>query len=244
MYARKHYRTGFFGWSIIALFGSVLVVAALPRLAAEYNRLGATPIVKAISENKREVRGDAKEYAINNLNVAVSFTPENRALYNALATMDLFLYEGYKSGAESDRAFKSLKLAQENFQKALRTAPGDANIWYLLAETGVRLQGADARALEALRISYLIGPREGWIAHRRLGLSLRLWPLLPTGTRKMVLREIRMLWISGGYHTVLVRHFLRAGKTGQEAVISEISKLGEKQTSRFRLLVKRLDQRR
>ena len=228
---------GIFEWGMFAVLGGILVFLALPRLAAEYNRLQAAPTLLAISRRGEEISGTKIAMAAEKLENASSFANGNRTIFNALATADLAIYESFKSEGKGDEAYAALSRAQANLRKALKRAPGEANLWYLLAEARARSRGVDKKTVEYLRLSYLIGPREGWVAHRRLKFSLLLWPLLPKDTRAMVYREIRSLWSKHVYRRELARIYLQASESGQKAMLAGIEKMGENEKVRFLKLV-------
>src|ERR1700687_169817 len=54
-----------------------------------------------------------------------------------------------------------------SIKRALKCTPTDAFLWFLQYWTGVSQGGGVAAHLEELRMSYLLGPFEGWIAARR-----------------------------------------------------------------------------
>ncbi len=240
MTAGARRRTGFVEYGVFAFFGLALILLASPRLPAEYYRLGAAPIVRAITENNGETSIDEIKNAAANLSKALFFTPRNRTLLNNHATSELALYELFESKAMSDKALAALARAQDSLKKALKAAPGDANLWYLLAEIRTRLSGADAKTIDFLRLSYLTGTREGWIARRRLGLSLHLLPHLPEEIKKMLRREIQALWSIRAYRRDLVRDYLRASLAGREIILAGVSRNGKGEKARLKFLAKRM----
>ncbi len=243
MTGRARYRTGFAGYGVFAIFGIALVMLASPRLAAEYYRLGAAPDIRVITENQGQLSEAEITNAAIKLDKALSFNPGNRTIINNKATIELALYELLESKGLNEKAFAALARARDNLKNALKTAPADANLWYLLAEIRVRLNGADTKTVDFLRLSYLTGPREGWVARRRLGLSLRLLPLLPEEIRKMLRREIQALWSVRAYRSDLVRNYLRSSQAGREIILAGVSRNGKEEKPIFLNLAKRMKKR-
>jgi hypothetical protein len=91
----------------------------------------------------------------------------------------------------------------DDFQKAVNAAlagnPASSLLWLMEYRLQDLPGGNPDRALKFLRMSYLSGPNEGWIAVRRNSIALRVFPLLPPELAEQVLAEFRGLVQSGFY---------------------------------------------
>ncbi len=62
---------------------------------------------------------------------------------------------------------------------ALKTAPASGDLWFYKAWTLMRNGDFSDKLLDALRNSYRVAPREGWIASGRVVLGMKIYPILP-----------------------------------------------------------------
>jgi hypothetical protein len=73
-----------------------------------------------------------------------------------------------------------------------RSIPLAGSVWMKNALHGFKLDH-----LEYLRMSYLMGPNEGWIALKRNVLALAVFERLPLDVAEMAIRELANLLSSG-----------------------------------------------
>lgn len=226
MTSRPYQRSQLLSWALVFVFGLLLAAMALPRLAAEVFLLRSAQTVDVLTNASGKPSRQDLDRAAKDLDWARRFSPTNPIIANQRATIDLALYDSERGRTGLDGAFSFLEQAEEEIGSALHLSSGNANLWYLLAETGARLSGPNRQVLQSLQLSYLAGPREGWVARRRLGLALRLWPLLSANTQNMVRREIATLWSLPAYRTDLARIYLGSQKPGAEALLEAIAERG------------------
>jgi hypothetical protein len=73
---------------------------------------------------------------------------------------------------------------------ALRASPSSGELWLLRATLLAQFGAFERPFRVALRNSYAAAPLEGWIVVPRLGLELRLYPLLPPNLKEQAERDL------------------------------------------------------
>jgi hypothetical protein len=83
--------------------------------------------------------------------------------------------------AAGDRKAIDGRLAalQSTIERSLACAPTDAFLWVALAWLSDTTEGFRPEQLQYLRLSYQLGPNEGWIAARRNRVALSMFGRLP-----------------------------------------------------------------
>jgi hypothetical protein len=89
-----------------------------------------------------------------------------------------------------DAEFSSLRTL---IVEALGSSPSDSFLWLNLFWTENVMAGFRPEHLRYLRMSYAAGPNEGWVAVKRLRLSLALFEYLPTDLQELSLEEFARL---------------------------------------------------
>jgi hypothetical protein len=95
---------------------------------------------------------------------------------------------------ESDERKGALRAS---IRRALKCTPTDAFLWFLQYWTGVSEAGDVAAHFEELRMSYLLGPFEGWIAAHRNTFVLAIYEALPPDLMERALTEYTALVDAG-----------------------------------------------
>ncbi len=100
-------------------------------------------------------------------------------------------------GPNVDRMLDELILAIRN---SLKCAPADSFLWLVLYWAESTRSGFEPRYLDYLRLSYKLGPYEGWVALKRSQFALARFDQLSPALREQVLSEFAKLVNSGFYH--------------------------------------------
>jgi hypothetical protein len=88
--------------------------------------------------------------------------------------------------------------------QALRSMPSSGELWLARARL-LLVDGHDGEPVfEALRNSYRVSAREGWIAGGRVVLGLRIFPLLPPDLRERVKDDFRLVMTHPSLSAALV----------------------------------------
>jgi hypothetical protein len=82
-----------------------------------------------------------------------------------------------------------LSALQDAIRGSLACAPSDPFLWMILAWLDQTRQGFLPEQLTYLRLSYQVGPYEGWIADKRNRLSLSIFGRLPPDLADAAVRE-------------------------------------------------------
>jgi hypothetical protein len=162
----KRSAKGAFTIRALAIFGFIVGVTAVARLGVV---VAATPPAVWLDGYPRFV------------DLSLPIDPSRASLADAAANLvqDPALIRArlglcqQRSDAE-DPAGQCIRVVDD----ALRAAPSSGELWLFKADRLMRA-GQLAGSLAALRQSYRMAPREGWIASARVVLGLQLYPLLP-----------------------------------------------------------------
>jgi hypothetical protein len=190
--------------AVVALLGRLLLsvvgfgcvawgTTALPRFQADAD---------AIRMSKELIEGrvfgpDILDKAASSLELAnTRSVPDSREMM-ALAVMRIRLaQEAIERGDRLD-ADTRLAIAREAIVAALTITPGSSFLWFALFVVEHAQQGFDSVQLGMLRMSYQLGPSEGWIAIRRNRLALELFSRLDADLEGRCVREFAQLVGSG-----------------------------------------------
>jgi hypothetical protein len=123
--------------------------------------------------------------------------PRPQSLHNA-ALIELRLAELELGSGEKIAGNSQFARAQTAIETALRAVPSDAFMWFALFWLVKTRDGMSAEALPYLRMSYLVGPHEGWVAARRNRIAIPLLSVLPKDLADLVTVEFENL-VSYGY---------------------------------------------
>lgn len=226
-------------WLALCVAGALLITLSVPGLTAQFYAQPSSTIVHKVSQGEKGVTIERLRETLQGLQLATAYEPGRRQLWNSKATIVLRLYEDSLSGEDAEISKDILTRAQQDIILTLRSAPGDSNLWYLLSEVRAKLHVADPQTFDYLTMSYLTGPREGWVAYRRLQLSLRLWPFLGEDTRRYAKREILTLWSTTPLQRELAGVFINTTVLGKRIISQEIKDRGAAEFSRFEAAIKR-----
>ena len=124
------------------------------------------------------------------------------ALHNT-AIIRLRLADDAVTNAERDAIDTQLGALQDAIRRSLACAPADPFLWIILAWLDQMRQGYRPEQLTYLRLSYELGPYEGWIADRRNRQALSMFDRLPPDLADDVIREFAGMVRSGFYVDVI-----------------------------------------
>jgi hypothetical protein len=95
---------------------------------------------------------------------------------------------------QSGEGVLSSEHCAELLRKAALTTPTDGRLWLEYAIAVQASHGMTAEAVEALKMSYHMAPREGWISGVRLRFSQRVWERLPVKVQQLAVGDITDPW--------------------------------------------------
>lgn len=182
--------------SFVVLLGFAPVVwgwAVLPIVVKQSNVQRLAP---------RVIAGQSFDLKLleNILPPAPSAPEECRAsTLKATAIVRLRLSEAATALADRALVLDTLQSLRVSVRNALSCSPTESFLWFLQYWLEVTQNGLNDRALDYLRMSYALGPNEGWISIKRNGFSLAIYDHLPGDLAAYVVPEFVSLVRSGFY---------------------------------------------
>ena len=88
-------------------------------------------------------------------------------------------------------------------RRSLSAAPAEPLLWLALFSLKRMKDDRSKEDFAYLRMSYLVGPHEGWVARRRNYIALANFPELPQDVAEAALTEFKDLVVSGYYPTAV-----------------------------------------
>jgi hypothetical protein len=147
---------------------------------------------------KHVIAGDS--FKVNTLNAlaqqldAVQVRELNRpSVLSSIAVIHLRFLE--KAIADGDQRTMDKELAKLRtiIPVSLANTPADPFLWMILYWTENTRSGFSRTHFKFLRMSYLLGPNEGWIAVNRNRLALAVYPALPHDLAESAVSEFAQL---------------------------------------------------
>jgi hypothetical protein len=221
--------------SLLALFNIAIGLAAIAWGIATYQtfwrELAIGPTAAAIVN-----RAGFKAGALTPLIPAVERIEQAsychpRALQDA-AIIRLRLAEDAIDTAERDALDGRLGTLDRDIRHSLACAPTDAFLWMVLAWLdGVR-EGFRNEQFTYLRLSYRLGPNEGWIAARRNRFALATFTRLPTDLADAAVHEFARMVDSWVYWDAIAI-FTGPGWPIREQLLASLKEVGQRQREAF-----------
>ncbi len=116
-----------------------------------------------------------------------SKTCRPRALRSA-AIVRLRLFETTEFANAQERSDAASNLVT-SIRNSLACSPADAFLWFADYFIGVNEKGVEPEFFDALRQSYRVGPREGWVAIKRNRVAFAGFANLPSDLREAAINE-------------------------------------------------------
>lgn len=115
------------------------------------------------------------------------------AARQAAAIIRLRLAEDAMAAGEQDRVDGALTSLREAIRRSIGCSPADPFLWVVLFWVENTVDGFEPGHMQYLRMSYRLGPNEGWIALKRSPLALALFDRLPPDLADMAVMEFANL---------------------------------------------------
>ena len=198
MATRNKPRAAFFGTRIFAVAtGCVAILWGLYVLPIYRSESGLEATANKIIEGQR--------FGLNALNAQGPYLakveyaiPCRFAAVRAAAIIRMRIFED-TIDADNLTESKSNSVRRAIF-RALSCSPADSFLWLALYAIGNdQPEPVDADKVKFLRLSYRLGPNEGWISVRRNSIALSIYEELPADMAQMAVDEFARLVESGFY---------------------------------------------
>jgi hypothetical protein len=116
---------------------------------------------------------------------------------HAAAVIRLRMAEDVFAAADAGRIDGALNSLRDSVRLSLACSPSDPFLWLILYWVENAIDGFRQDHLAYLRMSYLLGPNEGWIALKRSPFALAVYERLPPDMAEMAANEFARLLASG-----------------------------------------------
>jgi hypothetical protein len=110
------------------------------------------------------------------------------------AVIRLRIAESSLSSGDVDDLDQRLEGLDHALNRSLACSPSDPFLWLGLYWTRSTISGFNADDLKLLRMSYQLGPNEGWVMVKRNRLALAIFPSLPPDLAELALNEFAKLF--------------------------------------------------
>jgi hypothetical protein len=125
-----------------------------------------------------------------------------------------------------------LHALNDTIRRSLACSPADPFLWMILAWNDAALNGFQPEQLTFLRLSYRLGPGEGWVATRRNGFALSIYEKLPADLAEDALDEFAHMLASGFYWDP-VRIFTGPGWPVRDKLLAHLNDVPLQQRESF-----------
>jgi hypothetical protein len=125
-----------------------------------------------------------------------------------------------------------LSALRDSVQRSLACSPADSFLWFILYWVESVQNGFQPKYLELLRLSYELGPNEGWIAVRRNAYALAIFPKLAPDLGNMVLAEFPGL-LESGFFEEAVQNFIGPGWPERNLLLLRLRNIPERYRQDF-----------
>lgn len=95
----------------------------------------------------------------------------------------------------------------ETIDRALRAVPSSGELWLQKARLLLLTDGVSEPVFTALRESWRVAPREGWIAGARVVVGVRIYPSLPADLQQAVTNDILLVMQNPPLNAALVASY-------------------------------------
>ena len=116
---------------------------------------------------------------------------------------------------------------------SLSCAPADPFLWLALYSVEVNEQGPKPDYLKYLRLSYRLGPYEGWIASKRNPLAFGAFQQLPPDLREDVIDEFFAMVHDGNFSGQAAEILIGPAWPERELISSRLTRLSDYDRRRF-----------
>jgi hypothetical protein len=148
------------------------------------------------------------------------------------AIIRMRMAESAMAAGERQEIDGRLSSLQDTIRRSLACSPADPFLWMVLAWVEGAREGFRLEQLQYLRLSYRLGPNEGWVAARRNRLALATFERLPPDLADAAVNEFAHMvdsWIYG--ETLAI--FTGPGWPIRDRLLASLKDIGERQREAF-----------
>jgi len=127
---------------------------------------------------------------------------------------------------DGDEIDTQLNALHDSIRRSLACSPADPFLWIVLYWVEANRNGFEPDYLKYLRLSYQLGPNEGWIALKRNGYALAIFRRLPPDLAQMVITEFANL-LDSGFDDAVVKIFEGPGWSQRALLLPQLKGVAE-----------------
>jgi hypothetical protein len=141
--------------------------------------------------------------------------------------------------ADGEDIDTQLNKLRDSIRRSLACSPADPFLWVVLYWVEINRNGFQPDYLKYLRLSYQLGPNEGWIALKRNGYALAIFRQLPPDIAEMTLAEFPRL-LDSGFDGAAVAIFTGPGWRERDILLPRLKDVAERHREAFARTVYKL----
>ena len=217
--------------AFVILLGLAGVVWGTANLPAFWRQTGIERIASEILDHEAFKPEALVPFIPTLANIEQSRYCQPKLIRNA-AIIRLRLAEDAIASAERHVIDERLDALESSVRTALSCEPADAFLWMVLAWADNVREGPKPEQLTFLRLSYRLGPNEGWIAVRRNRLLLAMFPGLPSDLADAAVREFGRM-VDSWFYWETIAIFTGPGWPIRDRLLASLREVGERQREAF-----------
>jgi hypothetical protein len=140
---------------------------------------------------------------------------------------------------DGDDIDMQLNALRDSIRRSLACSPADPFLWVVLYWVEINRNGFQPDYLKYLRLSYQLGPNEGWIALKRNGYALAIFQQLPPDLAEMAIAEFATL-VDTGFYAETAAILTGPGWPEREMLLSHLKDVSERYKEAFAKAVYKL----
>jgi hypothetical protein len=140
---------------------------------------------------------------------------------------------------DADNIDAQLSTLGDSIRGSLACSPTDPFLWAVLYWAEITQKGFQPRYLQYLRLSYRLGPNEGWIGLKRNGLSLAVFRQLPPDIAEMAIEEFVNL-LDSGFVDQMAAIITGSGWNERDLILPRLKQVTERNREAFAKTLYRL----
>ena len=149
------------------------------------------------------------------------------------AIIQLRIWEVAASTNDRQRRDEQLKSLANVIRSSLSCAPADPFLWLALYSVEVTENGFKPDYLKYLRLSYRLGPHEGWIVLKRNPLAFAAFQQLSPDLREAVVNEFVAMLLDSHFSDQAAEILIGPAWPERELILSNLTRLTDHDRRRF-----------
>jgi hypothetical protein len=156
----------------------------------------------------------------------------NSPSIRSAAIIRLRTVETLISAGEKNKVDAELKPLENSIISSLGNLPADPFLWLALFSVESSWIGSTKDQVKYLRLSYRLGPNEGWIGLRRNGIALARFERLPPDLKEAAISEFVSL-LNSGFYSNMAKIFTGPGWSIRELILPRLKEVAERYRQGF-----------